>query len=102
MTDLHMAPGGGNLTQISELEKYLEPFHIKTLPTQDGWGNKYSYQSGPIGPNQDLYSIISYGRGGVFDGIDTNESPYTVTTMEDFNKDICFSNGVFTYAPKQK
>ena len=100
-TDLYMAPGAGGIDIISSLDAYLAPFYIKILPTQDGWGGLYRYTSGAIGPDQDLYSIFSYGRGSAFEGTG-GTSPYIVTTMAGFSGDICYSNGNFTYAPKVK
>ena len=102
MTDLYMAPGGGGDITVSQLSTYLVPFYIKVLPGKDGWGGSFQYTSGSAGnPDQDLYSIVSYGRGSTFDTI-TGTSPYLVNSMDDFESDICFSNGNFTYGPKVK
>jgi type II secretion system protein G len=104
LTDLYMVPTGA--TDISGLANIITPFYIKVLPRQDGWGGLFIYQSQGVGQNQDLYSIISYGRGSVTNGgtvdLDITASPYIVTTMEGFSNDICFSNGNFTFAPKVK
>lgn len=102
MTDLYMAPGAGNVTDIAGLDAYLAPFYIKVLPIQDGWGGPYKYSSGQLGLKQDLYSIYSYGRGSLPGTIEMTKSPYVVTTMAGFGEDICYSNGNFTYAPKVK
>ncbi|UCH93055.1 MAG: prepilin-type N-terminal cleavage/methylation domain-containing protein [Candidatus Aminicenantes bacterium] len=102
MTDLYMAPGAGGVNVISGLNNFLAPFYIKILPLRDGWGGEFRYQSGVLGPDQDLYSVISYGRGNVSTGIDITNSPYIVTTMTGFENDIVYSNGNFTYAPKVK
>ena len=102
MTDLYMAPGAGSIDAIVDLGPYLAPFYIKVLPRQDGWGGEYRYDSGDIGPDQDVYSIYSYGRGNDAGTITIANSPYVVTTMAGFEEDIVYSNGNFTYAPKVK
>ncbi len=66
MTDNYMAPGAGAVTTIRGLENFLEPFYIKMCPSKDGWGTDLAYESGLIDTaEQDVYSVISYGRGGV-------------------------------------
>ena len=100
LTDNSMAPGGGALARIADLNPYLAPFHIKILPFQDGWGGMLRYQSGPVGAQQALYSVISYGRDNMDSGMDINNSHYVITSMTGFDNDICFANGLFTYAPK--
>ena len=103
MTDNYMAPGSGAVNTVGLLETYLEPFYIKMLPSKDGWGTDLTYASGQGGqPEQDLYSIFSYGRGGTSNGTDTAQSNYIVNTMAGFENDICFSNGQFTYVAKVK
>ena len=103
MTDLYMAPGGGTATTVGGLGANLEPFYIKVLPENDGWGGSFGYASGTAGTEQqDLYSIVSYGRGNAVDGMDIDESPYVVSSMDNFGNDICYSNGNFTYAPRVK
>jgi type II secretion system protein G len=100
MADNYMAPGGGSVNYIADLSAHLEPFYIKILPTRDAWNGMLRYQSGVISTNQSLYSIISYGRGGTSTGIDINNNGYLINSLEGFENDICFSNGIFTYAPK--
>jgi type II secretion system protein G len=104
LTDLYMVPEG--MADVTGLEPYLAPFYIKVLPRQDGWGGAYYYLSQGIGENQDLYSLVSYGRGSALNGgtVEQNiaNSPYLVTTMDGFANDIIFSNGNFTFAPKVK
>jgi len=100
MSDYYMAPGAGELTKVSDLKVFLEPFYIKVLPITDGWGNPLVYASGKVGTmSQECYSIISYGRDGKDSGMDINNSPYLLGSVDDFNKDICYSNGSFTYHP---
>lgn len=102
MTDLYMAPGAGGFTTASDLTNFLAPFHIKIMPLKDGWGGEFQYTSGVLGPNQDLYSLQSWGRDNAADPIVLANSPYVVTTMDGFENDIVYSNGNFTYAPKVK
>jgi general secretion pathway protein G len=103
MTDNYMAPGNAAVATVRGLENYLEPFYIKMLPSKDGWGTDLAYSSGLNGSvEQDLYSVFSYGRGGVFTGIDPANTNYIVNTMAGFENDICFSNGQFTYVAKLK
>jgi type II secretion system protein G len=103
ITDNYMAPGGGVTVEISVLRPFLVPFHIKTLPERDGWGEPYHYSCGaPNTVAADEYSIISYGKRNNPDTMDTNNNPYPVTALIQFENDICFSNGNFTYGPKVK
>jgi type II secretion system protein G len=102
MTDNYMAPGGGSISNIADLSGDLAPFYIKQLPTRDAWNGMLRYQSGAIGPAQLLYSIISYGRDKIDSGMNINNTNYVITSLAGFNNDICFSNGIFTYAPRIK
>lgn len=102
MTDNSMAPGGGTLSRIIDLGVYLVPFYIKRLPSLDGWGGGLRYESGAPGPEQELYSVISYGKDWLDTGVNIGLNGYVITSRVDFGNDICFSNGVFTYAPKVK
>ncbi|MCP5105977.1 MAG: prepilin-type N-terminal cleavage/methylation domain-containing protein, partial [bacterium] len=97
MTDNGMAPGAGAATLVLHLEPYLNNFHSKKVPTRDGWQEAFIYVSGAVGPEQSIYSVISYGRDRASTGINPAYSFYIVNTMESFNNDICFSNGTFTY-----
>jgi type II secretion system protein G len=101
LVDWQMAPGNGGIGTVAGLHQYLVPYHNNNyLPTKDGWGGLFLYESGAIGPTQDFYSVISYGRSNVSTGIDIGRTNYTVNTLNDFDNDICFSNGTFTYGPK--
>jgi general secretion pathway protein G len=103
MSDNYMAPGNATATLIAHLETIMEPFYIKSLPTKDGWGASLVYESGAAGTvEQDMYSIISYGRDQTADAMDPANTDYIVTSMAGFENDICFSNGTFTYKPKVK
>jgi type II secretion system protein G len=100
MTDMYMAPGAGGINLVNGLNQYLVPFHTKLMPVKDGWSGDFRYESGPVGPTQDLYSIISYGRGSQADPVNIANNNYIVNTMRDFENDIVYSNGTFTYAPR--
>jgi type II secretion system protein G len=102
MTDIYMAPGAGGVTTVAGLNTYLVPFHTKVLPGKDAWGGDFQYQSGAVGANQDVYSLQSYGRGSAAGTITIANNNYIVNTMADFENDIVFSNGNFTYGPKVK
>jgi len=102
ITDNYMAPGGGSVSYIASLSADLAPFYIKQLPTSDAWDGMLRYQSGAIGPDQLNYSIISYGRDKMDSGMNVNNTGYIINTLAGFNNDICFSEGMFTYAPKIK
>jgi prepilin-type N-terminal cleavage/methylation domain-containing protein len=100
MTDMYMAPGAGGIGDVNGLNQYLVPFHTKVLTPIDGWGGDFMYESGNVGPSQDLYSITSYGRGNQADIVNTANNNYLVNTMGGFENDIVYSNGTFTYAPR--
>lgn len=102
MVEHQMAPGNGNASLVGDLVPYLSPFYVKILPQKDGWGEPLRYDSGQVGAGEELYSIISYGRDRVSTGIDVTNSNYNIVSIEDFGKDICFSNGHFSYCPKIK
>ena len=103
ITDNSMSPGGGGVPLIADLDPLLTPFYIKVLPHEDAWGEPLHYESGDVtGPNPTAYSIISYGRDGLSTPFIIADSGYVITRMEDFNNDICYSNGAFTYASKIK
>jgi len=102
ITDNYSAPGGG-MTTIVSLQGFLVPFHTNSLPHLDGWGNQLQYAAGAAGSStEDVYSVISYGRGNVPGTMDILNSNYYVSAMADFMNDICYSSGNFTYGPKVK
>ena len=84
-----------------QLSTWLEPFHIRKLPPEDGWGYDWFYAHGTPGDiDEDHYSIASGGRDGIIDWDQTGI--YRVTSMDDFYNDIIFSNGQFTRHPRVK
>lgn len=84
---------------------WFQPFYIKIVPKRDGWGQPFGYVFDPT-PG-DLYSVWSDGRRGNLDAGTLDLEPletrlYMCTQIDDFNKDICYSNGVFSQGPDVK
>jgi type II secretory pathway pseudopilin PulG len=80
---------------------WFQPFYIKIVPKQDGWGNPFNYL---FTANTDTYSAFSSGRGVPSTTLTppTGDPLYMCTTIADFANDICFSNGYFTIGPNVK
>jgi len=94
MTDNYLAPGTMTDADITS-------FYMKKIPISDGWGNGWNYTRG--GTALDLYSIGSGGRDGSFAGFDQSQTvPYIVNSLGNFDFDIIFSNGTYTYGPRVK
>jgi general secretion pathway protein G len=107
ISDVYMAPGAGAVVNAVGLENYLEPFYIKVMPTSDGWGTTYRYNSNAAGQlsgltAQENYTLRSYGRDQTETAENIANNNYLVNTMDGFNSDIIFSNGQFTYGPRVK
>ncbi len=82
---------------ISNLRQYLQPFYTKKFAENDQWNHAFQYQA-----SGDNYSIGSYGKDGQQDGWPNTAELYDPPTSKtDFNRDIIYSNGAFTYAPRQ-
>ncbi len=97
ITDNYLAPSALSAAGFGGAS--IRSFHIKKFPEEDAWGNIWTYiRNGTI---RDVYSIGSPGRDGVFDGFD-QEGSYILNALQDFEKDIIFSTGVFVYGPKVK
>jgi len=98
ITDWSQAP---NVAAFADLQAaWFIPFYIKIIPINDGWGGPFEYLNAD---NTDLYSIASAGRNGngaAF--VAPNPAIYDVTSLGDFNNDICFSDGQFTCGPRVK
>jgi general secretion pathway protein G len=77
---------------------YFVPFYIKVLPLVDAWGTAWAYERGTSPSDQ--YSITSWGRDKLVASPATEM--YQVTRLSDFNNNITFSNGQFTYGPVVK
>jgi len=102
ITDNSMAPVANSTIANSLDHKWFHPFYIKTLPTTDAWGTDFQYAS--QGTELDDYSVISWGRNKASGGKVTVAAGtfYDVTSLADFNNDIVYSNGQFTFGPKTK
>lgn len=95
--DKGKAPPGKSLEEILN---ELQPFYIRKLPMKDSWGNDFLYEAG-VGDKNTTYSIGSGGKDGIFLGWNQNGF-YLILKPDDFNQDIIFKNGVFTFGPKIK
>lgn len=79
-------------SDVSAITNDLEPTYIKKLPVKDGWGTTFDYVVDNTS-NAQQYTIQSYGKDA------TSESCQKVLT-QNFNNDICFSQGSFTQFPE--
>jgi hypothetical protein len=80
---------------------WFVPFYLKKIPFIDYWGNLFAYAHG-TGGSATSYSIGSSGRNGS-GTVDWNQTgEYDIRALADFDNDIIFSNGIFTYCPKVK
>ncbi len=94
MTDWGMAV---STTSIATLRNYLQPFYTKKFAQQDQWNNDFQYQH-----SLDDYSVGSGGKDGSTVNFGTTAELYDPPTSKgDFNRDIIYSSGSFTYAPRQ-
>jgi type II secretion system protein G len=100
IADIAMAPNTTNLPTTTTA--WFCPFYIKVMPSADGWGRQFLYDHGTVGGGDgDIYSIGSSGRDTAFNGW-TQTGDYLCTQLADFNNDIIFSNGIFTFSPRVK
>ena len=100
IADIAMAPATTDLPTSSTA--WFCPFYIKVMPRSDGWGNAFLYAHGTMSSGgADIYSIGSKARDGLFSSWNTT-GDYLCTQLADFNNDIVFSNGIFTYGPRVK
>jgi general secretion pathway protein G len=90
MMDFNKYPTVANGTVASGLNASVEPTYIKKCPTQDGWGSPLEWVSDGSGS---LYSVMSYGKGGV-------AGPQNGGITNTFADDIVLSNGTFTQWPE--
>jgi type II secretion system protein G len=83
----------------------LVPFHVKYIQTTDGWGTGFVYSPGAVNSSlAEFYSFTSYGRDKEIGGVMATQSGmfYECTTISDFNNDIVYANGAFTFGPRTK
>lgn len=100
IVDLSFAPNiSDNISNLNV--SWFVPFYTKKIPFRDSWGVLIAYTHG-TGEDEASYSIGSSGRHG--DGTVTwsQNGVYDVTSLNDFENDIIFSNGIFTYGPRIK
>jgi len=92
LADNTVAPSG----TMEEINPILQPFFLKRLPKDDGWGNVFQYTS-----EWDIYSIGSGGRdNSVVDWSQFGE--YVCMSITDYLNDIIYSGGQFVYFPRIK
>lgn len=95
LTDVYIAP---QATTGNGLATILAPFYMKVYTSRDGWGHPWQYSSPTL---SDIYSLGSSGRDTTFNGW-IQSGTYIVDRLVEFNNDIIFSNGSFTYSFKAK
>jgi general secretion pathway protein G len=77
---------------FTDLNNYLCPTYIKTLPKFDGWGHPWEFGASVAwggATAAQVYAIRSYGKDGV------KESSAKDGATTNFDCDIVFSNGSF-------
>ncbi len=75
----------------ANIENYITPTYIRTLPQADAWRTGWNFESDSAGAS---YTIISYGKDSTSGSVALNKQ----TT--DFSADIAFSNGSFVQWPE--
>jgi len=96
MSDWGIAVQGSSAAAI---RTYLQPFYTKKYAETDQWNHAFQYQA-----SLDDYSVKSLGKNGTDDGTcpDGSASLYDPpTSKNDFNRDLVYSDGAFTCAPRQ-
>ncbi|MEO8035029.1 MAG: hypothetical protein ABI837_11410, partial [Acidobacteriota bacterium] len=89
--------GASSLIDFDLLGGVISPTYMKSVPTKDGWSNRFTaYCDQPLsgGTPASKYSLVSAGRDGVL------AASYTPGTITDFDCDIIYSNGSFTTYPE--
>lgn len=98
--DLSVAPNvSSNISNLNV--DWFVPFYLKKIPFEDGWGNLFAYTHG-TGASGARYSIGSSGRLGTGTVDWTQTGVYDIRSLRDFDNDIIFSDGIFTYGPRIK
>jgi len=102
VTDWSFTPQVADMNALNTTANGLVPFFIKVVPTTDGCGTLFEYQHGTKdNTDQDYYSFVSCGRDKIA-GARTSGTYYDCTAIGDFNNDIVYANGGFTYGPRTK
>lgn len=82
----------------ADLESILVPGYIQRIPEMDGWGDSYDLYLNTSSLAEEIMSVRSMGRDGVFTG-----SSYVVGAFdpESFDEDIVWSDGFFIRWPRE-
>jgi hypothetical protein len=82
----------------ADLETILVPGYIQRIPEMDGWGYSYELYLNTNSLAEEIVSVRSAGRDGVFAG-----SSYVVGAFdpESFDEDIVWSDGFFIRWPQE-
>jgi len=118
-TDHGEAPDNGNQDGViasgTAFTTAIAPFYIKTCPINDSWGNAFMVHSGTASASfggitaamvgGDDFVIMSRGRKGADESFTyvpaTPEAGlFTVSAMDDFDKDLVNWNGSWIRAPR--
>lgn len=100
ITDYTVVPNVANGPVSGLLQPFFIPFYIEVLPTVDGWGTALLWEHGTL----DQYSITCHGRdraAGGPAGAPTCGVFYPLLQLADFNNDIVYSAGTFTFGPSR-
>lgn len=95
-TTMGMAPDAADIAGLN----YLEPHFVKKVVKRDGWNYLWHYLPSGNGAFPDHYSLGSGGKNGAFTWAHAPGN-YICIAISDFEGDIIFSDGQFTYAPKR-
>lgn len=64
----------------------------------DGWAYPMQFESSHA---LESYSVGSGGKGGTFTGFGQAAGNYVVIDMQNFENDLIYSNGAYTYGPNK-
>ncbi len=101
-TDYDRYPDTNNVTDLTTI---LVPFYMKSVKTKDAWGHDFTYL---VDDNADHYWLWSPGKNpdcGDVANCDTNITTPNIyepaTQLSDFNKELCYSDGILMVGPKR-
>ncbi len=80
-----------DVSSLSQANTKLAPTYIASVPSKDGWENRFFYATAN---NSSAYVIVSYGRDKI-----ASSAPGTGPTTS-FNDDIIFNTGQFMRKPE--
>jgi type II secretion system protein G len=102
MVDYSFAPQTASFLGIDSAVANFTPYYMQKLVSQDGWGNYWEYARGAVAtPERDLFTLGSSSRDAIFSGF-AQVGMYICYTLNDYNYDILYHNGIFVYGPKVK